>query len=368
MEKQRSDLKILFRDGARPTGNDFGDFLDSFIHRTDDGFTINSNGSQINNFTLGTFTTGVPVAGSMRFTAGDVQFFNGIAWKSVSANTLGFSALGAQPAAALPDAAYFGKIGINLGAAPPANLTDDFEVGLVVPATALTNKARVGEAVIGGEENGRAIFLNKELKLPTAVNGGDPKLNYALAQTKSGRVTINTVTNQSIRFCTNDLPQMDFKDGTLIVGKTVPLAPNPLPPPGDSGPIMLHVHGHAIKLNGGSSWLVTSDERTKKDITQFTDGLQKLKTLRAVNFRYNGRGGTQNNQEQIGLIGQEVEQVFPYMVKRMGNSISPSDEIDFPEDMVVLDSSPLVYILMNAIREMDEKIEQLKNDNQHANA
>ena len=65
MEKQRSDLRIMFRDGARPTGNDFTDAFDSFVHRTDDGFLFNSNGAQINNFTLGNFSA-VPVAGSMR--------------------------------------------------------------------------------------------------------------------------------------------------------------------------------------------------------------------------------------------------------------------------------------------------------------
>ena len=271
MEKQRSDLRIMFRDGARPTGNDFADAFDSFVHRTDDGFLFNSNGAQINNFTLGNFSA-VPVAGSMRFTAGEVQFFDGTTWKNVSSNDLGFKRLNQQPAAPLPDAAYFGKIGINLGATPPANLTDDFEIGLVVPATAITNKARVGEAVIGGEENGRAIFLNKELKIPTAVNGGDPKLNYALAQTKPGRVTINTVTGQSIRFCTNDAPQMQIKDGVLVVGNINTLTPSPNPPAIDPGaPIMLHVHGHAIKLNGGTNWLVTSDVRTKKDITEFKE-------------------------------------------------------------------------------------------------
>jgi hypothetical protein len=352
----------MFRDGARPTGNDFADVFDSFVHRTDDGFIISSNGAQINNFTLGNFSA-VPVAGSMRFTAGEVQFFDGTIWKNVSSNDLGFKPLNQQPATALPDAAYFGKIGINMGATPPASLTDDFEIGLVVPATAITNKARVGEAVIGGEENGRAIFLNKELKLPTAVNGGDPKLNYAVAQTKPGRVTINTVTGQSIRFCTNDSPQMQFKDGALVVGSINNLAPNPSPPLIDpAAPIMLHVHGHAIKLNGGSAWLVTSDIRTKKNISEFKDGLEKLKAVRPVNFCYNGKGGTKDNQEQIGLIGQEVEEVFPYMVKRMGNTPSVHDEVDYPENMVLLDSSPLLYILVNAIRELDEKIEQLKNN------
>jgi len=363
MEKQRSDLRIIFRNGARPTETDFADVFDSFIHRAEDGFTMSVNGAKVNNFTLGNFTA-TPTPGAMRFTGTEVQFFDG-AWKNVSSNDLGFKRLNQQPTIQQPDAAYFGKIGINLGATPPANLTEDFEVGLVVPATAITNKARVGEAVIGGEENGRAIFLNKELKLATAVNGGDPKLNYAIAQTKPGRVTINTVTGQTIRFCTNDSPQMQFGNGVLIVGNITPITPVPAALPAEL-PIMLHVHGNAVKNVGSASWLTTSDVRTKKNIVDFKDGLEKLRSLRPIQFRYNGKGGTIDNVEQIGLIGQEVEEVCPYMVKQMGNIPSTNDEVDFPENMLLIDSSPLVYILMNAIRELDEKIEHLKNT-QYAN-
>jgi hypothetical protein len=360
MEKQRSDLRIMFRDGARPTGNDFTDAWDSFVHRTDDGFIINTtNGTKVNNFTLGAFSA-VPVAGSMRFTAGEVQFFDGAAWKNVSSNNLGFKALNDQPPAALVDAAYFGKIGINLGPAPPLALQDDFEVGIANTVS----KARAGTAVIGGNGPGgtRAMFFHSNVR-NLVVNGGNVEQNYGFAQNQDGGLFINTVTNQSVIFSTNDTPQLLIRNGRLVVGGTVALVPNPSPPVLDPlAPIMLHVNGHAIKNSGGANWLVTSDVRTKKDITDFKDGLEKIRSLRAVNFKYNGKAGTTDDQEQVGLIGQEVEEVFPYMVRRMENKVSPNDDADYPENMLVLDSSPLVYVLMNAIRELDDKIEQLKKN------
>jgi len=199
-----------------------------------------------------------------------------------------------------------------------------------------------------------------------AVNGGNVEQNYGFAQNQDGGLFINTVSNQSILFSTNDTPQILIRNGRLVVGGTIPLVPVPNPPvaPDSAVPIMFHVYGHAIKNAGGTAWLTTSDIRTKKDITDFSDGLQKIKSLRAVNFRYNGKAGTPVNEEQVGLIGQEVEKIFPYMVKRMGNIASPGDETDYPDDMLVLDSSPLVYILMNAVRELDEKIERMtKNEN-----
>jgi hypothetical protein len=357
MEKQRSDLKIMFRDGARPTGNDFSDLFDSYVHRIEDGFSLGSTGAKIDNFSLGNFTV-TPVAGSMRFSAGEVQFFNGAVWKNVSSNDLGFKPLNQQPAAALPDAAYFGKAGINLGTAPTA-LVDDFEVGI----KDTVSKARAGTAVIGGNGPGgtRAMLFHSNVRA-LAINGGNPDQNYGFAQNQDGAVFINTVTNQAVTFSTNDTPQLLIKNGRIVVGSTTPLAPVPSPPAVDPAePIMLHVHGHAIKKSGGANWLVTSDLRTKKNIIPFEDGLDKIKAFHVVNFSYNGKGGTMDNQNQVGLIGQEVEQIAPYMVKRLGNNSYEMDGTEYPEDMVLLDSGPLVYMLINAVRELDQKISQLQN-------
>ncbi|MEI9921440.1 MAG: tail fiber domain-containing protein [Bacteroidota bacterium] len=352
MEKQRSELKFMFRDGARPNGNDFSDMLESFIHRSDDGLTLSARGALVNNFTLGNFNA-TPVAGSMKFLAGEIYFFDGTNWKNVSSNDLGFRRLSPAPStAAAPDAAYFGKVGINLGTAPPATLDYDLEIG---PRNAAA-RMRSGTAFIGnGSTSGRAYFSHSSLS--SNINA-----NYGLAQDTNGAVFINVPSNsQGVTFGTGDQGQLLIKNGRIVVGNTIALTPNPNPPatnPTDQ--IMLHCHGHAIKSSGGAAWLVTSDIRTKKDVAKFADGLDKVRALNAIRFRYNGKGGTKDGQEQIGLSGQDVEKIMPYMVTRLGNKTADEGAENYPDDMIVLDSSPLIYVLLNAVQELDKKLTSIE--------
>jgi hypothetical protein len=77
---------------------------------------------------------------------------------------------------------------------------------------------------------------------------------------------------------------------------------------------MLHVNGAAAKLGGGS-WTDTSDIRLKKSVRTIENALEKILTLRGVEFEWNGNErarllpGT-----QMGMISQEVETVFPQWV------------------------------------------------------
>ena len=55
-----------------------------------------------------------------------------------------------------------------------------------------------------------------------------------------------------------------------------------------------------------------SDVRLKKDIVTIANALEKVASLRGVHFRW--RSGKRANDQQIGLIAQEVEAVFPEVV------------------------------------------------------
>lgn len=70
-----------------------------------------------------------------------------------------------------------------------------------------------------------------------------------------------------------------------------------------------------IYLNG-KAWLpgnvaVTSDIRLKKDITVIPDALERLNSVRGVNFRWKDRDDASLH---AGVIAQEVEKVFPELV------------------------------------------------------
>jgi hypothetical protein len=62
-----------------------------------------------------------------------------------------------------------------------------------------------------------------------------------------------------------------------------------------------------MALKGGISQY--SDERLKKDVTVIDHALDKIATLRGVTFNWKDK--TQDPREQMGVIAQDVEKVFP---------------------------------------------------------
>ncbi|WP_374028244.1 tail fiber domain-containing protein [Bdellovibrio bacteriovorus] len=78
---------------------------------------------------------------------------------------------------------------------------------------------------------------------------------------------------------------------------------------------MLHVNGTA----GGTSWANTSDRRFKRNIATIDSSLEKVLQLRGVTYDWRTDEFPQKNFEkgqQVGLIAQEVQSVFPDVVTK----------------------------------------------------
>jgi hypothetical protein len=112
----------------------------------------------------------------------------------------------------------------------------------------------------------------------------------------------------------------------------------------------LVVNGDAVNLTG--VWGVYSDERLKQDVQPYQDGLEAVLKLEPVTFHYNGHEGLSGNGAQVGLIAQQVEKVAPYMV-------SQKQGADF-DDVRVLSTQALPYMLVNAIQELEAKVADLE--------
>jgi hypothetical protein len=73
----------------------------------------------------------------------------------------------------------------------------------------------------------------------------------------------------------------------------------------------LEVNGSAFKPGGGS-WSSISDVRVKKSVMPLKGALEKLSRLRGVSFEWKNPEEQGNlTGTQIGLVAQEVEEVFP---------------------------------------------------------
>lgn len=76
------------------------------------------------------------------------------------------------------------------------------------------------------------------------------------------------------------------------------------------------VLGGAFKPGGGS-WSVASDQRLKKDIRPLDASLEKVLSLQGVSFEYiDPEAISELSGRRIGLIAQDVEQVFPDWVSQ----------------------------------------------------
>ena len=96
-----------------------------------------------------------------------------------------------------------------------------------------------------------------------------------------------------------------------------------------------------------------SDIRLKKAVQNYSKGLTALLALQPVQFMYNGKGGTRNNQQQIGLIAQEVQQVAPELVVHERRSQEDN------ESYLQIKESEIKYIIINAVQDLNEKVDSL---------
>ncbi len=123
---------------------------------------------------------------------------------------------------------------------------------------------------------------------------------------------------------------------------------------GTSNPsYMLHVSGSAGKPGGGS-WTAASDRRLKKDIRDFSDGLDILKKINPVWFKYNGLADMPDDgKNYVGVIAQDMQRVAPYMISTFTDTETNTDYLNY-------DSNAVIYILINSVKEQQVQIEVLK--------
>jgi hypothetical protein len=120
---------------------------------------------------------------------------------------------------------------------------------------------------------------------------------------------------------------------------------------------LFSVNGQASKVNGGF-WLGFSDQRLKKDIRPFKDGLDILLKIEPVKYKYNEKARLQSNKEKehIGIIAQDMLKVAPYMISK--SKLKKGDE----EEYLTYDGTGLTYILVNAVKEQQKQIEALEEE------
>jgi hypothetical protein len=350
-ERNKVYLKQEFRDGERPTGTDFADFIDSFINKQDDGISVDPVNKNLNipgGVTLGDTPAGT--TGTLRFNAGNVQVFDGANWVNVGGAGGAFTPVLGGPSVAF-DGGISGNVGIGAFAVAPA-----FKLEVVLGANNNeADRVRFGTVALS---NGQGAFQSSAQFAHTTHADGNT--DFALRQSPAGDVTLNAPLNQPISITQGRTNTRAWvaPSGAVVIGNNaiLPLA---------TAAHLLQVNGDAGKMTGGNIWTILSDGRYKKDVMEFKDGLEKLMQIRPVRFKYTGLpAGIPQDNEEVGIIGQEMQEIFPYMVS--SGSISDHTQPAKKDDVLMYNGNALTYVMVNAIQELTTRVKELESQLEEA--
>jgi hypothetical protein len=113
------------------------------------------------------------------------------------------------------------------------------------------------------------------------------------------------------------------------------------------------IYGNGNMVNANNSYGAVSDAKLKENITDATPKLDKLNQVRVVNFNIIG-----SEQKQLGVIAQELEQVFPGMVDESPDRDAEGNDLGTTTKSVKY--SVFVPMLIKALQEATTEINSLK--------
>src|SRR5215467_8130952 len=100
-----------------------------------------------------------------------------------------------------------------------------------------------------------------------------------------------------------------------------------------------------------NTWTVASDERLKQGSQLYTKSLDVVRQLTPKMAVYNGEDGTPRGVEVIGLNAQDLLPLEPSWVNSRRGVIAGEET-----DVLYVDSGPLIFMLTNAIKELDARL------------
>lgn len=113
------------------------------------------------------------------------------------------------------------------------------------------------------------------------------------------------------------------------------------------------IYSNGNIVNRNNSYGAISDAKLKENVTDATPKLDKLNQVRIVNFNMIGE-----EQKQIGVIAQELEQIFPSMVEESPDRDAEGNDLGTTTKSVKY--SVFVPMLIKAIQELKAEVDSLR--------
>ena len=206
--------------------------------------------------------------------------------------------------------------------------------------------------VVGENTTSGAAFVKVGVGRPAAGSaafdfvsdvGAFPVFGLRLLRNVSGTSRFSHRGTNPLQFATNDAGNIQFLTNnsvrmTVNAGGGVDIA-------------------GAATVNGGVT--VTSDERTKKSINDFSLGLDEVLQLRPISYEYNGFANTNpNGRKFVGLVAQELQKVAPQFVSNhISSEYNDDGDVIGSTEVLKIHDTELKYLLVNAIKDQQKMIE-----------
>ena len=123
----------------------------------------------------------------------------------------------------------------------------------------------------------------------------------------------------------------------------------------------IHTSG-SITYNG--ALYNASDERLKRNISKMNYGLKEVLQLNPITFQYNGKGGVRNTEaKQFGLKAQNLQKIAPELVTTFTHEEENEEtKVIKSEEYLMVEESAIKYMLVNAMKEQQEIIDEQANE------
>ena len=119
--------------------------------------------------------------------------------------------------------------------------------------------------------------------------------------------------------------------------------------------------GYINRSGSNVAYLTSSDYRLKKDVVVLPNGIERVKQLRPVAFKW-----IQDDSDMEGFLAHEAQEVCPYAVSGTKDEVALEDHGDRKKgDMIVqaVDYGEFTPLLTAAMKELITKVETLEQDN-----
>jgi hypothetical protein len=226
-----------------------------------------------------------------------------------------------------------GTQSVGIGAAALANENASFAGNVAIGFNAMLNNAGVSNTAIGCVA-GRGLTTGNQNTMIGARSGGD-------LTTGSNNTTLGRDAGFGLTTGSNNI--------VIGAGAQASL-------PGINGEVTVGNLTNTSYRIYSAGWSNISDARDKANVEDLALGLDFVKSLRPVRFEWKFRGdGGRDGETDIGFLAQEVLDAQKEADADYAQFVNESNP-----DQLMLTQARLFPVLVKALQEMSEKVEQLE--------